>query len=33
MGPEKVAELQHWAVHQSVQVEIYAIKACVMENV
>ena len=33
MGPEKGAELQRWAVHQNVRVEIYAIKACVMENI
>ena len=33
MGPKKAAELQHWAVHQSVQTEIYAIKTCVMENI
>jgi len=33
MGPEKGAELQPWAVHQNVQAEIYAIKACLMENI
>ena len=33
MGPENGAELQPWALHQSVKAEIYTIKSCVMENI